>query len=178
MPFRLRAARPEDVDALFRLAKTTHMLNLPADREDLSHRVAASTDSFAGKWPKKDPRRGEYVFVLEELGGAGGAPPAGEVLGTSAIIGQHGTRIAPHIAFEVGTEERYSPTLDLRKVHQTLHLVHAFEGPTEIGGLLLDPAHRQTVTDSGIRLGTQVSFVRFLYMALHPDRFQPVVMAE
>src|SRR5690349_12389336 len=105
---RLRASRADDVDALYRLATQTRMLNLPADRKDLAHRVELSLGSFAGKFPQDDPRRGEYVFVLEET------DAASAILGTSAIIGQHGTRIAPHISFEVGTEENYSSTLDRR----------------------------------------------------------------
>ena len=174
MAFRLRAARLEDVDALFRLASTTNMLNLPADRADITRRVEHSVASFDGRWEKGDPRRGEYMFVLEDTA----LPEDARVLGTSAIIGQHGTRIAPHISFEVGTEENYSPTLDVRMVHKTLELVHSYEGPTEIGGLLLDPDHRKTKPASGVRLGTQLSFVRFLYMAMRPERFQPVVIAE
>jgi arginine N-succinyltransferase len=147
------------------------MLNLPADRKDLTHRVEVSIESFSGHWDKSDPRRGEYVFVLEDV-------ESKTITGTSAIIGQHGTRIAPHISFEVGTEENYSPTVDVRMIHKTLELVHSYEGPTEIGGLLLEPKQRKTVTESGVRLGTQLSFVRFLYMAMRPERFQPVVLAE
>ena len=140
---RLRAAKMEDVDALYQLASLTHMLNLPADRGELERRVRHSVDSFAGRWQKDDPRWGEYVFVLEDL-----SLPAGErVIGTSAIYGQHGSRIAPHISFEVGTEENYSPTLDVRMVHRTLELVHSYEGPTEIGGLLLLPKHRKAPTE-------------------------------
>ena len=174
MLFRLRAARLDDLDALYALAKTTLMLNLPANRGDLEHRVQLSLDSFSGKWPGGDIRRGEYVFVIEDLE----APAATRVVGTSAIIGQHGTRHAPHISFEIGTEENYSPTLDRRVVLKTLELVHSYEGPTEIGGLLLDPKHRKTVTDTGVRLGTQLSFVRFLYMAMRAERFQPIIIAE
>lgn len=172
--FRLRAARPGDVDALLALAKTTNMLNLPADRGDLEARVAHSVASFSGALPGDDIRRGEYVFVLEDLA----LPTSERVIGTSAIIGQHGSRSAPHISFEIGTEEDYSPTLDRRFVHRTLELVHSYEGPTEIGGLFLNPRYRKTVTDTGVRLGTQLSFVRFLYMALRPERFQPIILAE
>jgi arginine N-succinyltransferase len=172
--FRLRAARLEDVDALYALATTALMLNLPADREDLTHRVEHSMAAFAGNYPDGDIRRGEYVFVLEDFD-AGGRP---RVIGTSAIIGQHGTKQAPHISFEIGTEENYSASLDKRIVLQTLELVHSYEGPTEIGGLLLDPKNRKTVTETGVRLGTQLSFVRFLYMAMRPERFQPLIIAE
>src|SRR3954465_2896263 len=113
--FRLRGARLEDLDALFALSKVTNMLNLPADRVDLEHRVSISMNSFAGMHPG-DVRSGEYVFVLEDIE----APAASRVIGTSAIIGQHGTRSAPHISFEIGTEENYSPTLDRRVVLKTL----------------------------------------------------------
>lgn len=172
MAFRLRAARLDDVDALLALAGTSNMLNLPADRADITRRVEQSLASFAGEWEKGDPRRGEYMFVLETT------DATHRVIGTSAIIGQHGSRIAPHISFEIGTEENYSPTLDVRMVHKTLELVHSYEGPTEIGGLLLEAKSRKTLPESGVRLGTQLSFVRFLYMAMRPERFQQVVIAE
>lgn len=172
MAFRLRAARLDDVDALFALAQTSNMLNLPADRADITRRIEQSIASFAGEWEKGDPRRGEYMFVMEMTN------DSRTVIGTSAIIGQHGSRIAPQISFEMGTEENYSPTLDVRMVHKTLELVHSYEGPTEIGGLLLDPKHRKTLPESGVRLGTQLSFVRFLYMAMRPERFQQIVIAE
>ena len=175
MLFRLRAARLDDVDALFELAKTSNMLNLPADRANITRRIEQSVASFAGKWQKDDPRRGEYMFVMEMRAAASDAP---QVIGTSAIIGQHGSRNAPQISFEVGTEENYSPSVDVRMVHKTLELVHSYDGPTEIGGLLLDPKNRKTLPSSGVRLGTQLSFVRFLYMAMRPERFQPVVIAE
>ena len=49
-----------------------------------------------------------------------------------------------------------------------------FDGPTEIGGLVVDPRSR-----GGPDLpGKQLSLVRFLYMAMFPERFRDTVLAE
>ena len=49
-----------------------------------------------------------------------------------------------------------------------------FDGPTEIGGLVVDPGSR-----GGPDLpGKQLSLVRFLYMAMFPERFRDTVLAE
>ena len=47
-------------------------------------------------------------------------------------------------------------------------------GPTEIGGLILNPDYRGHKE----KLGKQLSFIRFLYMANNPDRFKPMIHSE
>jgi arginine N-succinyltransferase len=49
-----------------------------------------------------------------------------------------------------------------------------FDGPTEIGGLVVDPALR----GGADKPGKQLAYVRFLYMAIHPERFREKVLAE
>jgi arginine N-succinyltransferase len=75
---------------------------------------------------------------------------------------------------EVAEEERYSRTLRRLFRHTYLHLRRSFDGPTEVGGLIVDPAYRGHPE----KIGKQLSYVRFVYMGLHPDRFEPNVLAE
>ena len=85
-----------------------------------------------------------------------------------------GTRDDPHVSFRVGEVEKYSPVLDRHFRHRTLQLSFNYEGPTEIASIIMDPAHR----GAGKKLGRQLSFVRFLYMAARPERFRDTVIAE
>jgi arginine N-succinyltransferase len=48
------------------------------------------------------------------------------------------------------------------------------DGPTEIGGLLIDKVYRRRPE----KLGKQISLSRFLYMALQPQRFEDRVLCE
>jgi arginine N-succinyltransferase len=90
------------------------------------------------------------------------------------IMAQHGTREAPHLYFEVIEDQRYSSTLDKHFRHLILRLGRDFDGPTEIGGLILDPALR----GGPGRLGKQLSYVRFLFIAVHRRNFRKRLLAE
>ena len=59
------------------------------------------------------------------------------------IHAQHGTRRAPHIFFDVMHDERYSETLDKHFIHKVLRIGYNYNGPTEIGGLVLHPDYRR-----------------------------------
>jgi arginine N-succinyltransferase len=90
------------------------------------------------------------------------------------IHAQHGTRRSPHVFFEVLKEERYSETLDRHFVHECLRIGYNYNGPTEIGGLILLPDYRGRPE----ALGKMLSYVRFLYIGLHRDRFRDEVLSE
>ena len=64
---------------------------------------------------------------------------SGQVVGTSMIFPQHGSRKAPHVYFDVLEEERYSETLDRHFVHRVLRIGYNYKGLTEIGGLVVLP---------------------------------------
>src|SRR5690606_19413231 len=93
-PFVFRDALASDEDAIFELARHLDTLNLPPDRGFIHDLIARSLDSFAGGAEPElfDPER-RFLFVLEG--------PGGEVVGTSMIIAQHGTRSEPHVFFRV-----------------------------------------------------------------------------
>lgn len=163
----IRAALPSDEDAILEVARHLNTVNLPADRDGIAQILDASLKSFTGA--VKDPRRRHYTFVLEELGDDGP-----RILGTSMVFGQLGRREAPYIYLDVIDEERYSATLDRHFKHTTLKIGYSYNGPTEIGGLVLHPDHRRGPE----RLGQFLSYVRFLFVKMHRDWFRDELLAE
>ena len=95
-----------------------------------------------------------------------------KLIGTSLIIARHGLPEAPHIYLSVGTDERYSSTIDRHFEHTTLRLGFSYQGPTEVGALILHPQYR------GLGLGKQLSLVRFAFIAARRSWFQPKIIAE
>jgi arginine N-succinyltransferase len=160
----LRDAQKSDRAALKSLAAELNSVNLPHDGRALGEILDRSSRSFAGKLP---PLQRAYVFVLED-------PRSGRLLGTSMVIAQHGTRESPCTFFDVSERETYSSTLDRHFKHKVLSIGYHFDGPTEIGGLVVHPKDR----GSAERPGKQLAYVRFLYIAMHPDRFRQTVLAE
>jgi arginine N-succinyltransferase len=159
----LRDARRADLPSLARLAKVLDTVNLPYDERALARIIDRSVQSFSGRI--RDPLRRHYVFVAEARG---------RVVGTSMVIAQHGTRESPCTFFDVSEREYYSSTLDRHFRHAVLSMGYHFDGPTEIGGLVVEPGAR----GSPDHPGKQLAFVRFLYMAMHRDRFRDTVLAE
>ena len=160
-----REAVPNDLDGVVRLAAHLDSLNLPADAGAISEMIDDSVRSFGRSDP--NDRTGRFLFVLERCSD-------GLLLGTSMIVASHGTTDDPHHAFRVDVEERYSESLGELFAHQTLTLVQSYRPHTELGALVLHPDFRGHPD----RLGQGLSFVRFLFMALHPGRFQERVEAE
>ena len=71
-------------------------------------------------------------------------------------------------------DERYSVTLDKHMAHQTLRIGYNYNGPTEIGGLIVLPEYRRNVEG----LGKTLSYVRFLFMRMHRELFRDRVLSE
>src|SRR5690606_20936127 len=92
--------------------------------------------------------------------------------GASMIIGQLGTRRAPYVFFEQAIEERYSRVLERHFRHETLLIRYVYDGPTELGGLVVHPAARSA------HLGRQIAFARFAVIARSPGSFQSECVAE
>ena len=90
------------------------------------------------------------------------------------IIGQLGRRDAPYIYVDVFEEERYSATLDKHFRHVVLKIGYSYNGPTEIGGLIVDPDYRKKPE----RLGLLISYVRFLFIKMHRELFRDELLAE
>jgi arginine N-succinyltransferase len=169
----LREIQENDLDTLERFAQIPGFINLPNDKEMLREKIQRSIASFRDEAPEKPDGKpdgkteGKYIFVAEDL-------ETHRVLGTSMIAAQHGTAESPHFYFEVGNEEKFSDTINTGFIHGTLKLKYDTNGPTEIGGLVLDPEHR----NSEARVGRQISFVRFLYLGMNRSRFRRKILAE
>jgi arginine N-succinyltransferase len=165
VPFLLREAIPADARHILRLARLLDSINLPMEEDDLAALIECSVASFRGKI--KEREEGAYLFVLEET-------VSHALVGTAMIIAKHGTPDSPHFYLEMATDHRYSKTLKQMFRHTYLTLRRCIDGPTEVGGLIVDPAHRRHPA----KVGKQLSFVRFLYIAMHLERFEEDVLAE
>ena len=164
--FVLRDIADGDLDGLLAAAGHLDTVNLPEDRAVLGPLIELSQRSFSGA---AEVFRRQYVFGLFDKSGGGE-----RLIGTSMIHAQHGTRRAPHIFFDVIADERYSESLDKHYVHRVLRMGYNYNGPTEIGGLVLLPEYRR----HGAGLGRWLSYVRFLYIALHRSNFRDEVLSE
>ncbi len=162
--FRIRQSAVTDAAQVLAVAEHLDTVNLPADAGHIATILEKSRASFAGELAVSER---EFLFVLEDVS-------ARRIVGTSIIYAQHGTRRAPHIFFRVEPDERYSYTLDRYFQHQTLRIGYNYDGPTEIGGLILLPEYRRN-TES---LGKALSYVRFLYMRMHRAQFRDRVLSE
>src|SRR5690348_14959881 len=163
--YEIRAALPGDEEELLRCARHLDSVNLPDDRATIHEIVDASHRSFSGA--VADPRLRQYVFALIDR-------TRGQIVGTSMIFAQLGRRGAPYIYFDVLDEEKYSDTIERHFHHTVLRIGYSYNGPTEIGGLVLMPEYRLAAE----RLGTMISYVRFLYLASRSALFQEEILAE
>ncbi|MFN0064109.1 MAG: arginine N-succinyltransferase [Myxococcaceae bacterium] len=161
----LRDVQKSDLPGLKRLAAALNTVNLPDNEKLLSKLIQTSQRSFSERI--SDPLEREYLFVLEDA-------RKKRLIGTSMVIARHGTYESPHIFYELSQREHYSATLGRHFKHTVLSIGYNYDGPTEIGGLVVDRAHR----GSEERPGKQLSYVRFLFIAMHRDRFRPRVLAE
>jgi arginine N-succinyltransferase len=163
--YEIRAATVEHWADLCELARHLDSVNLPNDSDALHELLELSERSFSHEI--RDPRKREYVFVLWDR-------ERERAVGTSTIIAQLGRRGVPYIYLEVRSEEKYSATLDRHYIHTVLTTRYSYDGPTEIGGLVMHPEYRRTPE----RLGSLISYVRFQFIALHRDDFRDQVLAE
>ncbi len=164
MSFVVRAVKRDDLQQLTDLAKQFNLLNLPGDKKILSEKIVRSEASFAGDLQKD---QAEYIFVVEDT-------EEQTVIGSSLIIAKHGNETVPHSYFKILKRDHFSKDLGIGFIHQVLRFQLDTEGPTEIGGLLIDKAYRRRPE----RLGKQISLSRFVYMGINPERFENRVLCE
>jgi len=163
----LREIQEQDLEALEKFSNVPGMYNLPADRELLREKILSSKASFADRVNPKSEAK--FIFAAVDL-----SEGSGRLVGTSMIAAQHGSPESPHFYFEVGSERKFSETINTGFIHGTLKLKYDTDGPSEIGGLVIDPDYRRHEA----RIGRQISFVRFLFLGLHRTKFRKRVIAE
>lgn len=161
----IRGATRADEEELLGLARHLNSVNLPHERGHVRALLEHSERSFSGEL--KDARRRKYVFLLRDL-------ETGDAVGTSMIVAQLGRRDAPYIYFDVINEEKYHAKLDRHFNHTVLHLGFSYQGPTELGGLVVLPERR----GASDRYGLLISYVRFLFIATRRELFQNELLAE
>lgn len=164
MSFILRSVEERDIRDLQVLSSQFTMINLPNDTKVLAKKIEKSQRSFAGELKKEEC---EYIFVVEDT-------ETERVVGSSLIIAKHGTKEEPHFYFKIKKKEHFSSDLGIGFVHQVLKLEEETNGPTEIGGLLVDSDYRRVPE----KIGKQISLVRFLFMAMHPEKFESKILCE
>ncbi|KTC97990.1 arginine N-succinyltransferase [Legionella erythra] len=159
-----RSANAGDLDAIHTLAQLSGigMTTLPKDKDLLQKRLQWSCDSF--KRIIQHPHDEYYFFVLEN-------PATGEVVGTSAIEASTGHEL-PFYSYKVSKRTRICHSLNIRSDYEVLSLVNDNQGKSEICTLFLQPEHRKNHN------GLLLSRARFLFIAEHPERFAPTIIAE
>ncbi len=160
----VRAGTPDDIDALYKLALLTGggFTNLPANRDGLAKRLQFSYESMKAEI---DTPGGElYMLVMEDMA-------TGEVIGTASLFSKLGSEW-PFYSFRITKINQTSKELGKTLSSDVLHLVNDFDGCSEVGGLFLDAARRQ----SGA--GRLLARCRYLFIAQARKRFAERIMAD
>ena len=76
--------------------------------------------------------------------------------------------------FELREVHKYSETIHAGFIHKVLQLKFDSDGPTEIGGLMLEPSFRRHPK----RLGRQLSFSRFMWVKMRRRWFKNFILSE
>ncbi|MCB0414240.1 MAG: arginine N-succinyltransferase [Bdellovibrionales bacterium] len=164
MNFIVRSAKMSDVDQIYELSLQFTLLNLPPDKKKIRQKIETSMASFAGKLPVE---KSNFMFVCEDL-------ESGEIAGCSQLVGQKGTPTSPNYSFKIYQEEKFSPDLSVGFIHKILKLRLNTQGPSEVGGLVVDRSYRKRPE----KVGKLTSLSRFVYVALNPERFRDELLTE
>ena len=164
MTFRLRAARPADLEALYEMAKLTGggFTNLPPDRTALRGKLERAEVAFSQDTETLADEL--FVLVLEDA-------RTGAVRGTCQLMTQVGQRW-PFYSYRLNTLTQYSQELDRTVRAELLSLVTDLEGSSEVGGLFLHPSERAG------GLGLLLARSRYMFVAMHRKRFAERILAE
>ncbi|AOY86930.1 arginine N-succinyltransferase [Marinobacter salinus] len=160
----VRPIAHKDLDTLYEIAIESGpgFTSLMPDRDALARKIEHSISSFDQS--VSQPGNEHYLFVLEN-------ESSGEIMGTTGIEASVG-RARPLYHFRRNTVTHHSRDLGLRRSVETLTRCSHYAGCTEVCSLYLRPKFRQG------NAGKLLSRVRFLFMAIHPERFSDTVIAE
>lgn len=164
MTFLMRPARPDDLQALYDMAKLTGggFTNLPPDRPAL----AAKLERTEAALSREDDSLIDELIVLVLENTA-----TGQVRGTCQIFSQVG-QSWPFYSYRLGALTQHSRELGRTFRAEMLSLTTDLEGASEVGGLFLHPRERAE------GLGLLLARSRYLYMRQHRARFGERVLAE
>lgn len=164
MTFVIRAARDTDLQPLYEMAKLAGggFTNLPPDRASLRAKLDRSHEAFART--SSGITDDLFVLVLENT-------QTGEVRGTCQIFTQVGQRY-PFYSYRIGALAQHSKELGRTFRAEMLSLTTDLEGCSEVGGLFLHPGERAG------GLGMLLARSRYLFIAMHRQRFADRILAE
>ena len=164
MTFRIRAAKPDDLQHLYEMAKLTGggFTNLPPDRTALRNKLDRNDAAFA----RVDGPIGDEAFVLMLENSV-----TGEVRGTCQLFTQVGQQ-HPFYSYRLGTLTQHSKELERTFRAEMLALTTDLEGACEVGGLFLHPGERAG------GLGLLLARSRYLFIRAHRARFADRILAE
>ena len=164
MSFVIRPSREDDLEHLYEMAKLTGggFTNLPADRDALRGKLERSAKAFANTGEELVDET--FLLVLENT-------ETGAVRGTCQLMTQVGQQW-PFYSYRLNTLTQYSQELDRTVRAEMLNLVTDLEGCSEVGGLFLHPNERAG------GLGLLLARSRYLFIAMHRQRFAERVLAE
>jgi arginine N-succinyltransferase len=164
MSFVMRAARLDDLDALYEMAKLTGggFTNLPPHRDALLAKLTASAEALARSGDTLEDDL--IVLVLENR-------ETGQVRGTCQLFTQVGQRW-PFYSYRIGTLSQASRELGRTFRAEMLTLSSDLQGSSEVGGLFLHPRERAG------GLGLLLARSRYLFIRQHRARFGDRVIAE
>ncbi len=189
--FLIRQSKPKDIQSLLRMARMVYFINLPPNEQVIAAKIDHSAKCFARAAGVEDdapaakrarkPRRGDqaggwaaaetesefFMFSMEDT-------ETDTVVGTSQVRCHQGGPGNPNWSMQVSEKTFRSDPLSFRSTHLVGKLYGDESGPSEIGGLILQPTHR----GHAARPGRLLSFIRFHFMGLFRDRFADRVLAE
>ncbi len=108
-----------------------------------------------------------FMFILEDT-------ETQACLGTSQILAHMGGPGNPNLSFKLSRKEFFSQSLQFGSTHIVATLYLDESGPSELGGLILQPSYRSHKA----KLGRLLSLVRFHFIALHRPLFSERLIAE
>jgi arginine N-succinyltransferase len=158
---KVRTATTDDVEGLYQLAQSagSGLTNLPADREALGRRLAASVEELDAS----DPGMASPMMLVLEAEGV--------VAGTAMVVSRVGSEW-PFYSYKMSRISQTSREVGKTVSTHVLNLVNDFEGYAEVGGLFLDNRLR------GTSAGRLIARSRYLFMAEHRYWFGEYVVAE
>lgn len=159
-----RTAQDGDLDGIYQLSQHTGvgMTTLPDDKDFLERRLARACESF--KKNVKTPGNEYYLFVLEDQ-------HSSKIVGTSAIEACTGHDL-PFYSYQVSQVRQSCDSLAIQSDYELLTVSYDNEGKSELCTLFLEPSARHSGN------GLLLSRARFLFIADHPERFAPTIVAE
>jgi arginine N-succinyltransferase len=164
-----------------------YFINLPPEERLIAAKIEHSVRCFRrlagapGSAPPPKRRKGQslsgyaaieedsdlFMFTIMDVDDGG-------VIGTSQVRPRQGGPGNPNWGFKVTEKKFHSESLGFGTTHKVGQLYGDESGPTEIGGLIIQPSHR----GHRLRPGRLLSFVRFHFMGLYREAFADRVLAE